>query len=79
MKRLYLLYRFHRNGLGQLLMNEVLAAARQSRVVKLFLKVQDANQSAIDFYLHNGFRVVGEEPFRAGKRDYKVVVMRLAL
>ena len=78
-KRLYLLYRFHRNGLGQLLMNEVLAAARQSRVVKFFLKVQDANQSAIDFYLHNGFRVVGEEPFRAGNRDYKVLVMRLAL
>ena len=78
-KRLYLLYRFHRNGLGQLLMNEVLAAARQSRVVKLFLKVQDANQSAIDFYLHNGFRVVGEDPFRAGTRDYKVLVMRLAL
>lgn len=78
-KRLYLLYRFHRNGLGQLLMNEVLAAGRQSRVVKLFLKVQDANQSAIDFYLHNGFRVVGEEPFRAGTRDYKVLVMRLAL
>src|SRR3982074_3434385 len=31
-KRLYLLYRFHRNGLGQLLMNEVLAAARQRRL-----------------------------------------------
>jgi ribosomal protein S18 acetylase RimI-like enzyme len=52
-------------GLGQLLMNEVLAAARQSRVIQLFLKVQDANQSAIEFYLRNGFRVVGEEPLPA--------------
>jgi GNAT superfamily N-acetyltransferase len=37
-KRLYLLYRFHRNCLGQLLMNEILEAARQNRVVTLFLK-----------------------------------------
>jgi len=78
-KRLYLLYRFHRNGLGQLLMNEILATARRNRVAELFLKVQDANQNAVDFYSRNGFRVVGDEPFRAGERNYKVLVMRLAL
>jgi diamine N-acetyltransferase len=52
-RRLYVLYRFHRNGLGHSLMN-------------------------VDFYSHIGFRVVGEEPFRAGERDYTVLVMRLA-
>jgi len=35
-------------------------------------------QNAIDFYSRIGFRVVGEKPFRAGERDYTVLVMRLA-
>ena len=78
-KRLYLLYRFHRNGLGRLLMNEVLATARKNRIAGLFLKAGKANQNAIDFYSGIGFRVVGENPFRAGERDYTVLVMRLAL
>ncbi len=29
--------------------------------VELFLRVQKANQSAVDFYSRKGFRVVGEE------------------
>jgi diamine N-acetyltransferase len=63
-KRLYLLYRFHRNGLGQLLMNEILEAARQNRVATLFLEVHENNQNSIDFYSRNGFCVVCEERFR---------------
>jgi len=77
-KRFYVLYRFHRNGLGHSLMNEVLATARKNRIAGLFLKVEKANQNAIDFYSRIGFRVVGEKPFRAGERDYAVLVMRLA-
>jgi len=56
--RLYLLYRFPRNGLGHLLMNEVLAVARKIRVDGLFLNVEKADQNAIDFYSDNGFRVL---------------------
>jgi len=78
-RRLYLLYRFHRKGLGQRLMDEILAAARQSRVAALFLKAYEPSQNSVGFYLRNGFRVVGEEPFRAGERDYQVLVMRLVL
>src|SRR5712675_2181299 len=66
-RRLYVLYRFHRNGLGHSLMNEVLETARKNRVSGLFLKVEEANQNAIDFYSRIGFRVVGEKPFRAGR------------
>ncbi|HTF70761.1 MAG TPA: GNAT family N-acetyltransferase [Edaphobacter sp.] len=78
-KHLYLLYRFHRNGLGQPLMNEILAAARQNRGATLLLKVHENNQNSIDFYSRNGFCVIGEKRFLAGTTDYKVLLMKLAL
>ena len=78
-KRLYVLHRFHQRGLGRRLMNEILATARQDGIAELFLKVQKANQSAVAFYSRYGFCVAGEERFRVGARDYKALVMRLAL
>lgn len=78
-KRLYVLHRFQQNGLGHLLMNEILATAHHEGIAELFLRVQKANQSAVDFYFRRGFRVVAEESFRVGARDYAALVMRLAL
>lgn len=78
-KRLYVLHRFQQRGLGRLLMDEILATARQDGIAELFLKVQKVNQSAVAFYSRHGFRVVGEKRFRVGARDYKALVMRLAL
>jgi ribosomal protein S18 acetylase RimI-like enzyme len=75
-QRLYVLHRFHRSGLGRLLMKEILGAARQDGNAELFLKVQKVNRSAVDFYSRNGFRVVGEESFRVGAREYAALVMR---
>ena len=59
-------------------MNEVLVTAPKNRAAGLFLKVEKANQNAIAFYSRIGFHVVGKKPFRAGERDYTVLVMRLA-
>jgi len=78
-KRLYVLHRFEQNGLGHLLMNENLATARHHGIAELFLRVQKANQSAVNSYSRNGFRVIGEESFRVGARDHEALVMRLAL
>jgi ribosomal protein S18 acetylase RimI-like enzyme len=78
-KRLYVLHRFHQNGLGHLLMNEILATARHEGIAELFLRVQKANQSAVAFYSRNGFDLVGEESFRVGTRDHEALVMRRAL
>jgi diamine N-acetyltransferase len=78
-KRLYVLHRFQRNGLGRLLMNEVLAVARQNGIAELILKVQKVNQSAVSFYSCSGFRVDGEETFQVGTRHYTALVMRLSL
>jgi len=60
-------------------MNEILATARHRRIAELFLRVQKANQSAVNSYSRNGFRVIGEECFRVGARDHEALVMRLAL
>jgi ribosomal protein S18 acetylase RimI-like enzyme len=78
-KRLYVLHRFRQNGLGHRLMSEILATARHDGISKVFLKVEKANQSAVDFYSRNGFRVVGKESFPVGARDHEALVMRLAL
>lgn len=78
-KRLYVLHRFQENGLGHLLMNEILATAHHEGIAELFLRVQKANQSAVDFYSRSGFRMVAEESFRVGARDHAALVMRLAL
>jgi diamine N-acetyltransferase len=67
-KRLYVLHRFQHRGLGRLLMNQILATARQDGIRELFLRVQKVNRNAVNFYSRNGFRVVGEEPFRIGAR-----------
>jgi GNAT superfamily N-acetyltransferase len=78
-KRLYLLHRFHRRGLGHLLLKEILTTARKVGTAGLFLKVQEANQSAVTFYRTHGFSVVGPEPFRVGATDYAALVMGLTL
>src|SRR5712675_2771708 len=46
-KRFYVLYRFHRNGLGLSLMNEVLVTARKNKIAGLFLKVEKANDYTV--------------------------------
>jgi ribosomal protein S18 acetylase RimI-like enzyme len=78
-KRLYVLNRFHKRGLGSCLLNEVLAHARQTGIAELFLRVQKINQNAVNFYSGRGFRVVGEETFKVGAQDHPALVMRLTL
>jgi len=78
-KRLYVLHRFQRRGLGHLLLNEVLEDARQTGIAELFLRVQEINQNSVNFYFSNGFRVVGSEAFRVGATNCAALVMRLAL
>jgi diamine N-acetyltransferase len=79
LERFYLLYRFHGLGLGKRLMDEVLGYARAKRTRLISLRVNSQNARAIAFYERYGFETVAEEPFRAGERDYHVLVMHLAL
>ena len=62
-----------------MLMNEVLAHARANRTRIMTLRVHSQDDSAIRFYERHGFKVVSEEPFLAGERAYRVLVMQLAV
>jgi ribosomal protein S18 acetylase RimI-like enzyme len=79
LERLYLLYRFHGLRLGKRLLEEALAFARTRRSGLMSLKVNAQNTQAIGFYKRFGFVTVSEEPFRAGERDYRTLVMHLVL
>jgi ribosomal protein S18 acetylase RimI-like enzyme len=79
LERFYLLYRFHGLGLGKRLIEEALAYARARRCRVMSLKVNAQNTRAIGFYERYGFKTVSEEPFRAGERDYRTLVMHLSL
>lgn len=79
LERFYLLYRFHGLGLGKRMMDAVLEHARSTQAKTLSLRVNSQNARAIGFYIKYGFTTVAEEPFRAGERDYRVLVMHLAL
>lgn len=75
LRRIYVLHRFHGEGLGPRLMEAVIdrAAARGSG--RLLLGAYGENHRAIAFYRRFGFRQVGTRKFRVGANDYDDVVL----
>jgi ribosomal protein S18 acetylase RimI-like enzyme len=79
LKRLYVFYRFHGNGLGRRLMEDVLSFARRMESKTIWLQVHEANNHAIEFYKRFGFVQTGADVFRAGKGSYRVLTLGLTL
>ena len=79
LKRLYVFYRFHGNGLGRRLMEDVLSFAKRMKSETIWLEVHEANNHAIEFYKRFGFVQTGTALFPAGKGSYRVLTMELAL
>jgi len=79
LKRLYIFYRFHGNGLGKRLMEDVLSFANRTKSETIWLQVHEANQHAIEFYTRFGFVQTGTDLFRAGEGSYRVLTLRLTL
>ena len=50
-KRLYIITPLSTKGLGRLLLNELLARARQAGIAELFLRVQKVNSGRCKFLL----------------------------
>ena len=69
-RRIYLLHRFQRAGLGRALMMEALTAARVAGRRRVLLGVYSRNETALRFYEELGFRRVGTRAFRVGSNDY---------
>jgi GNAT superfamily N-acetyltransferase len=79
LKRLYVFYRFHGNGLGGRLMEDVLSFAKRFKSEKIWLQVHEANNHAIEFYKRFGFVQTGANLYRAGKGSYRVLTFGLTL
>jgi diamine N-acetyltransferase len=79
LKRLYVFYRFHGNGLGRRLMEDVLSFAKRLKSEKIWLQVHEANNHAIEFYKRFGFVQTGANLYRAGKGSYRVLTFGLTL
>jgi GNAT superfamily N-acetyltransferase len=79
LKRLYVFYRFHGNGLGRRLMEDVLSFAKGVKSETIWLQVHEANHHAIQFYKRFGFVQTGVGLFPAGKGSYRILTMQLTL
>jgi ribosomal protein S18 acetylase RimI-like enzyme len=69
-KRIYLLHRFQRCGIGRKLMDVTIRYAREAGCGRLLLGVYSRNDHALAFYERMGFDKVGERMFRVGSSDY---------
>jgi len=78
-RRIYLLHRFHRGGLGRRLMDEVMAHGRAVSARRMLLGVYSRNEAALGFYQRLGFARVGTRQFRVGANDYFDFILGLEL
>jgi ribosomal protein S18 acetylase RimI-like enzyme len=79
LKRLYIFYRFHGNGLGKKLLQDVLSFAQGMKSETTWLQVHEANLHAIEFYKRVGFVQTGTDLFQAGEGSYRVLTLSLTL
>jgi ribosomal protein S18 acetylase RimI-like enzyme len=78
-RRIYLLHRFQRAGLGRSLMAAVVAHGRAVAGRRLLLGVYSRNEVALAFYQRLGFARVGTRQFRVGANDYFDYILALDL
>ena len=77
--KLYLMPESHGNGMGKLLMKEVVKAALENQSKAISLNVNKYNK-ALHFYLKSGFEIVKEEIIEIGHKfimDDYVVELKL--
>jgi GNAT superfamily N-acetyltransferase len=74
--RLYLLPRFHGQGIGDALMARLVALARARGGDGLWLNAWDEALQALRFYARHGFKVVGRTVFRVADDAKDNVVMQ---
>ncbi|MCC5996243.1 MAG: GNAT family N-acetyltransferase [Oceanicaulis sp.] len=70
MKRIYVLSRLHRSGLGLRLLEAGLAHARAAGRSRILLGVYQGNERALAFYRAQGFTSLGERQFDVGGQVY---------
>ncbi len=75
LRRIYLLHRFQKLGIGRALMDDAIERARTLSRTRLLLGVYGKNHDAIRFYEAAGFRQIGERYFIVGSTTHHDAVM----
>jgi ribosomal protein S18 acetylase RimI-like enzyme len=75
-RRIYVLHRYQRMGLGRWLMEEALATAAAAGCTRILLGVYSRNESALAFYSHLGFTQVGTRQFQVGTHEYHDYILQ---
>ena len=78
LKRIYLMHRFHGQGVGRRLLEAAIAHARERTAGRLLLGVYHANPT-LAWYERQGFAQIGTRRFRVGGRFFDDRIMALAL
>jgi ribosomal protein S18 acetylase RimI-like enzyme len=71
----YILEKFQRIGIGKRLLGECIDKIKRMNHNKVWLTVYYKNQNAIDFYLKQNFKQIGETDFILGKDKHKNYIM----
>ncbi len=77
--RIYVLYPFHKTGLGHALMARAMDEARARGASRLVLGVHDENSRALAFYQRQGFQRIGARQFVVGNTTCSDSVLARAL
>ncbi|WP_025743523.1 GNAT family N-acetyltransferase [Aquimarina pacifica] len=76
LERIYIVEKFQGKKNGQAIMNYILEIARNRNIKYVWLGVWEKNTEAIRFYKKNGFRIVGNHPFKMGNEIQKDYIMK---
>lgn len=75
LKRIYVLSRYHGQGIAVALLDAALDHARQSNRKRLLLGTYEDNHRAMAFYAKHGFEIVGTRKFNVGGKVYDDIIM----
>ena len=79
LERIYVLSDFQNQGLGKIIMQEVIQRSKKGDFEFMWLGVWQKNESAIRFYKKLGFEIFGTHPYYIGKDKQTDWLMRLEL
>ena len=75
LKRIYLLHRFQKLGIGTALMDWAVAKARSAGKRRMLLGVYGKNEPALAYYARCGFRQTGQRRFQVGDQVYDDAIL----